>query len=400
MLLLVDNIHIFKDKHGDYYTPSIYDDSFFNKYLSIFGEIKIVGKVRYIDSPEKLNKLNKKVFVCELPWFKGPRGFAKQFIKVIKSIKTATQGCDCCILRMSQLESILVYIFGNIKKMPFCVETVNDPATFNKNNFLWKIIATHYLKKINKKAFGVSYVTKYMLQSKYPCKAMMFPENSNFFTANYSSIVMLKKDINTKIKELPKGNPKLLHISNNIDDDSKGHVTVLNCLKRLIDDGFECYVDFIGEGSFVNDIKALSNELNISKYVHFLGRFADKKELISKIKEYDIFISPSHAEGLPRTVIEAMSQGLPCFASPVGGTSELLEDFYLIDYLNPNEYAKRIEMLIGNANEFLRVSERNIKESLHYCEEALKPRRDAFYQKLKNLTCSEKGKNEKSLNNI
>lgn len=38
----------------------------------------------------------------------------------------------------------------------------------------------------------------------------------------------------------------------------------------------------------------------------------------------DFFILPSHSEGLPNVILEAMASGLPCIATDVGGTNELI----------------------------------------------------------------------------
>jgi len=53
-----------------------------------------------------------------------------------------------------------------------------------------------------------------------------------------------------------------------------------------------------------------------SPYVEYLGERSDVRELIDSA---DIFVLPSYREGLPRTVLEAMSLGLPVVATDVSG---------------------------------------------------------------------------------
>jgi colanic acid/amylovoran biosynthesis glycosyltransferase len=57
---------------------------------------------------------------------------------------------------------------------------------------------------------------------------------------------------------------------------------------------------------------------------HF-GYFPNK-ELLSRMKngKYDLLINVSSSEGIPVSVMEAMSHGIPCIATDVGGTSEIV----------------------------------------------------------------------------
>ena len=47
-------------------------------------------------------------------------------------------------------------------------------------------------------------------------------------------------------------------------------------------------------------------------YVEFAGRLSNGDEVREKIRNSDIFILPTYAEGLHRVILEAMSLGLPC----------------------------------------------------------------------------------------
>jgi glycosyltransferase involved in cell wall biosynthesis len=55
--------------------------------------------------------------------------------------------------------------------------------------------------------------------------------------------------------------------------------------------------------------------------VHFTGY---QKNAANLIKQFDINVAPSRGrEGLTKTVIEAMIQGIPCVTSDAGGLPEL-----------------------------------------------------------------------------
>ena len=45
-------------------------------------------------------------------------------------------------------------------------------------------------------------------------------------------------------------------------------------------------------------------------------------------KHFDLFINVSESEGIPVSIMEAMSFGIPVIATDVGGTSEIVENCY------------------------------------------------------------------------
>jgi glycosyltransferase involved in cell wall biosynthesis len=61
-----------------------------------------------------------------------------------------------------------------------------------------------------------------------------------------------------------------------------------------------------------------------------LGDSVQVREWVSAVErdrllaESDVFVLPSHAEGLPMSLLEAMSSGLPSIVTPVGGIPEVL----------------------------------------------------------------------------
>ena len=54
-LLVVDNAHIYKTKEGKYYSTSIYDNSFFKRYLNVFDSVRFCAKVKLVDEVDLKN---------------------------------------------------------------------------------------------------------------------------------------------------------------------------------------------------------------------------------------------------------------------------------------------------------------------------------------------------------
>lgn len=106
----------------------------------------------------------------------------------------------------------------------------------------------------------------------------------------------------------------------------------------------------IGSGPEEANLKILSEKLKIQDRVNFMGQLPHKKT-ISLLKISDIFVNPSHTEGLPTTVIEAALCKRAIIATNVGGTSEIIKDGesgILIEPRNPLILGKKLDMLAAD----------------------------------------------------
>ncbi len=82
-----------------------------------------------------------------------------------------------------------------------------------------------------------------------------------------------------------------------------------------------------GDGPLMSIIKNISTTLSPNIYVNLKGHVSNN-ELICFYKKtpIDLFINVSETEGVPVSIMEALSFGIPCFATNVGGTREIVND--------------------------------------------------------------------------
>lgn len=73
-----------------------------------------------------------------------------------------------------------------------------------------------------------------------------------------------------------------------------------------------------GSGPLEDELKSLSRDLEIDQSVVFRGYLQD---VATRLRNSDIFVLPSMAEGNSNAVLEAMEAGLPVVATRVGGTA-------------------------------------------------------------------------------
>ncbi|MCB0217919.1 MAG: glycosyltransferase family 4 protein [Caldilineae bacterium] len=78
-----------------------------------------------------------------------------------------------------------------------------------------------------------------------------------------------------------------------------------------------------GHGPERERLEGLSRALGLGEALRFLGYRADVASLMAAS---DLLVMPSHDEGLPIVLLEAMAMGLPIVATRVGGIPDLVRD--------------------------------------------------------------------------
>lgn len=132
-----------------------------------------------------------------------------------------------------------------------------------------------------------------------------------------------------------------------------GVVRVAQELKELSAD-FELWL--VGDGEQNIELREQVKASGLSDIVHFLGFRDDVPHLL---QQADIFISASHGEGMPLTLLEAMAAGLPSVASDVVGNRDVVESGetgFLFPLDQPAEAARYIAQLIDTPDLFMHCS--------------------------------------------
>jgi glycosyltransferase involved in cell wall biosynthesis len=77
---------------------------------------------------------------------------------------------------------------------------------------------------------------------------------------------------------------------------------------------------FVGSGPERESLQRLSIQRRVENLVIFAGYQANVTPYFAIA---DVFALPSHSEGSPNALLEAMAAGVPCIATAVGGTPEI-----------------------------------------------------------------------------
>lgn len=381
-------VHFYRDSDGQYWSQRVVDYHFLTRYLDAFDEINVVARVSYKENVTSMMRVSGPcVHIFELPDTHGLKETVKQLSKFRKIFKKSLMKSNAAILRApSILTFFLVDVVMRAKK-PFVVDFGMSADRMIPQKGLVSVICNKLIdyrfKKICLRADGVSYVTKEILQKSYPCQAIKHPKDKKYFTNHFSSLQLSERDYFSQNWVLDK-KPKIFTLSHTgfMDDGRKCQDIVIKAVALVSKRGYSVRLKFIGDGPQRGKLEKLAKDVGISSICTFLGMIRSRDELFGELRESHLFVLPTKAEGLPRAVLEAMAQGLPCISSPVDGVPELLPEEDLADWHDVKAFAQLIIDEITNWQRMVRESERNYNEAKLYSDEILQARRSSFYSLL------------------
>jgi glycosyltransferase involved in cell wall biosynthesis len=133
---------------------------------------------------------------------------------------------------------------------------------------------------------------------------------------------------------------------------SKGIDVLLHAWKRLMCTSKEWRTQLkprlllVGEGALKPQLERIAFELSIQDSVEFLGLRTD---IVDLLQQSWGFVLPSRGEGMPNALLEAMACGLPCIATRVSGSEDIIADGInglLVDPERPADLAHALRRLI------------------------------------------------------
>ncbi len=130
---------------------------------------------------------------------------------------------------------------------------------------------------------------------------------------------------------------------------AKGHFDLINAIFKLKNANTSFHVFLVGEGELHAEIVKQCNEKDITNYITLLGQRSDIPSILAKT---DLFVMPSHWEGLPMALLEAMAMSMPVIATRVGGIPNVIKDGVnglLIDKCDEIALEEKILLLLSDA---------------------------------------------------
>ena len=363
------------------------DGSFTNiilgRYLKVFSSITIFARVLedadyHVNEKYLIN--NDSISFVELPYYIGPFQYIKQQNKIKSIINDNITKDAVYICRVPGQIGKLMASFLHRKNIKYGVEVVGDPWDVFSSGGVKHLFRVFFkynecfaLKKIVKRASAVLYVTKNALQNRYPAAEKAFTTNA--------SNIQIKLESGILPKRLEKTDKFSIISIGSLTQMYKAPDIVIKALRILKDRNFDVDFTWVGDGYYKDEMIKMAKEYNVDNIIHFVGSVSHD-QVLSYLKKFDLFVLVSRTEGLPRVVIEAMSQGLPCIGTRVGGIPELLNDIALIQPNDEIALADKIEEILKNKDLAFILASENIEHSKEYDDDILQVRRENFYKEL------------------
>ena len=141
-------------------------------------------------------------------------------------------------------------------------------------------------------------------------------------------------------------------------DRVKGVTYLSEAFTRLADEGRPVPLTILGPGLSAEEVIAQFPE-RVRSHVSVIERVPEE-QVIEEYRRHDLLVFPSTYEGFGLVVLEAMSQGLPVVATPVGCAPDLIRDVetgVLVPARNAAALADAVRRLMDSPHERRRLGD-------------------------------------------
>lgn len=357
-----------------------------HRFLPHFSFLTVIG-VKHKKIAEETGLLDlssgKGVDHILLPNINSPLKRLVQSLRVYRKIKEQVALSDAVIIRGPIEYGIMAARAARSLKKPYAVEMTScayDVNYFN-GSFLGRLyapIAFRMTQKMVKHANAVMYVTESFLQSRYPTNGVSsYAPNVEISAA--PEYVFENRLV--RIKDA--GEPITFGLIGNFIGGFRGldiAFEALGIVRQMAIEN-ESLLNFkfkILGNAAVAQWKELIEVNQLQDHVEFCGSVPRGAAVLEWLDDVDVYLQPSPHQGLPRTMLEAMSRGCLVLASDAGGAPELIENQYIHPRGDAQVLASHIiGVLQGKHRE--EQARRNFKKAKQYSTEFLAPKRHQFW---------------------
>jgi glycosyltransferase involved in cell wall biosynthesis len=356
------------------------------RHLDVFSDVLVLARVGDVREPSSgyVQASAQNVAFCALPPYAGFEGLVRSGRHIQAIVGRAVAGCPAIIVRSPSPIAYLAARTASWMRRPFGAQIVGDPdQVFSRGAFRHplrgplRFAATSAQRQIARLASVVMYVTRNVLQRKYPATGRVFSGSDVALDDAAFAESAARRTLD--------GPAATLVTVAGLDQPYKGIAVLLDAISELRVASVRVRLLVVGGGLLRGALQTHAHELGLECDVEFLGQL-DRDGVRRALDSADLFVLPSLTEGLPRALLEAMARGLPAVATHVGGVPELLPASWLVPPRDATALAVRIRDMLADPVLCRAMGERNREVARAYHDRAQEPIRRSFMQAVRELS--------------
>jgi glycosyltransferase involved in cell wall biosynthesis len=388
-VLLTTEARFERTPDGAIWGPAAYGTALWQRYLDVFSNVIVAARVRDVPTPSagSVPATAADIAFCPLPAYSGLGGFLRHARRVRGALADAVRSSGAVIVRSPSPIGHFAATTAMARHKSYGAEIVGDPdQVFSAGAFhhpmraALRKTATTAQAHLARHAIAVMFVTRRVLQQKYPTAGLAFSasdaplDDAAFNTASSDEL----GDRHGALRIVTVGH---------LDQPYKGVAVLLESLRSLRRSGAAVHLTVVGGGRLQADLQELTRDQGTAGDVSFLGQL-DRDGVQRALDAAQLFVLPSLTEGLPRALLEAMARGLPAIATRVGGVPELLPEECLVPAGNAEALARKILDVAHDDAARTAWGRRNREVAMGYHERLLAPIRHAFLAAVRDASIS------------
>lgn len=299
-----------------------------------------------------------------------------------RELDSCISRADGVILRIPSVLALVAIGVCRRRGKPYLLEICGSAYdSFRWHGDLTGRLAAPVLERYTRRAVAASrwtlYVTQSYLQNNYPSH----PQARTLACSDVALAVPPASVLDERLAHISRADFSLRPVRcgqiGNASVPYKGYRIMLLAMRNLRRLGIHVEYHIVGGGDS-SALSAQARTLGVGDSLVMHGKM-DHECIGDFMQEMDIYVHPSFQEGLPRSIVEAISYGVPCVASNVGGIGELVQEGYMHSVGDSDKLATDLLRLIQDKQELKEVATRNFNHAKVYYPEVLDARRSKFY---------------------
>ena len=165
----------------------------------------------------------------------------------------------------------------------------------------------------------------------------------------------------------------------------KNHSMLIEAFARVKKENDNVRLTIVGGGELHGTLNEQVRSFGLEDYVELVG---DRPNVADYLSASDVYVCPSKVEGLPITVLEAMSVGLPIVTTPAGGVVDIVKDGengYIVPHSDVNAMAKKMLLFVESKSRVIEMSKKSRAKALEFDVMKCAKGYEKLYYRLKNV---------------